>query len=328
MEKLCETRYNQSALLSAASADHRGKNDVRKPAVALVAVAGRRRTTLEIARQLEREGFSGLYCQSVGDGLGLCEALAFVTSEIPFGTSIANIYTRHPADFAQTVAFIHEVSGGRFRFGVGVSHGPVLTRLQVRAGKPLADMRRFVADLRAGVGRRDALPPIVLATLRKAMVTLSAEISDGAVWANAARSHMRVSLGFLPGDKLRDDAFFVGNMIPTVISEDKAAAAAVHRRTLSAYVRLPNYRKYWIEAGYEDEMAAIQAAVANKEDDKIPGLMSDRWLSDVALYGSVAEVREGVEAWYATGLKTPILVPSSANGNQLVALRELIEAFR
>ena len=34
-----------------------------KPAVALVAVAGRRRATLEVAQQLEREGFSGIYCQ-------------------------------------------------------------------------------------------------------------------------------------------------------------------------------------------------------------------------------------------------------------------------
>jgi hypothetical protein len=56
--------------------------------------------------------------------------------------------------------------------------------------------------------------------------------------------------------------------------------------------------------------------------------MSDRWLQETTLYGSVSEVREGVEAWYDTGLKTPIIVPSSANGNQMVALQETIEAFR
>ena len=299
-----------------------------KPAVALVAVAGRRKATLEFAQQIEKEGFSGLYCQSVGDGLGLCEALALVTNEIPFGTSIANMYTRHPYDYAQTAALIHELSGGRFRFGIGISHGPVHKRLKVEPGKPLADVRQFLGDMQAGLPKNDSLPPIILATLRKAMAKLSAESSQGAVWANAARSHMATSISFLPPEKMQDDNFFVGNMIPTVITEDKAAAAKVLRRTLSSYVRLPNYQKYWIEAGFEDEMRDIQQAVANKEDDKIPSLMSDRWLQETTLYGSVSEVREGVEAWYDTGLKTPIIVPSSANGNQMVALQETIEAFR
>ena len=299
-----------------------------KPAVALVAVAGRRKATLEFAQQIEKEGFSGLYCQSVGDGLGLCEALALVTHEIPFGTSIANMYTRHPYDYAQTAALIHEISGGRFRFGIGISHGPVHKRLKLQPGKPLADVRQFLQDMQAGLPKNDSLPPIILATLRKAMAQLSAEISQGAVWANAARSHMATSLSFLPPEKMQDDDFFVGNMIPTVITEDKAAAAKVLRRTLSSYVRLPNYQQYWIEAGFEEEMRDIQQAVANKEDDKIPSLMSDRWLQETTLYGSVSEVREGVEAWYDTGLKTPIIVPSSANGNQMVALQETIEAFR
>jgi len=238
------------------------------------------------------------------------------------------MYTRHPYDYAQTAALIHELSGGRFRFGIGISHGPVHKRLKVEPGKPLADVRQFLGDMQAGLPKNDSLPPIILATLRKAMAKLSAEISQGAVWANAARSHMATSISFLPPEKMQDDNFFVGNMIPTVITEDKAAAAKVLRRTLSSYVRLPNYQKYWIEAGFEDEMRDIQQAVANKEDDKIPSLMSDRWLQETTLYGSVSEVREGVEAWYDTGLKTPIIVPSSANGNQMVALQETIEAFR
>ena len=57
------------------------------------------------------------------------ERLALETREIPFGTSIANIYSRHPHDYAHTAALIHELSGGRFRFGIGVSHAPVNSRL-------------------------------------------------------------------------------------------------------------------------------------------------------------------------------------------------------
>ena len=49
-------------------------------------------------------------------------------------------------------------------------------------------------------------------------------------------------------------------MVPTCIDDDTAAAAAVNRRTLSSYVRLPNYQNYWIEAGFEEEMHAIRSA--------------------------------------------------------------------
>lgn len=299
-----------------------------KPAVSLAAVAGRRQATLDLAQQIEREGFSGIFCPSFGDGMGLCEALAMVTREMTLGTSIANIYTRHPYDYAQTAAFIHELAQGRFRFGIGVSHGPTYQRLGLQVGKPLADIRKFVHDLQAGAQQAGELPPVVLATLRKKMLQLSAEIAQGAVWANAARSYMAASLSTLPAAKRQDPGFFIGNMIPTCISDDRDAAAAVLRRVLTGYVRLPNYQNYWIEAGYEDEMLAIRTALANNEPEKLPDLMSERWLRDVTLYGSVAEVREGIEAWYATGVKTLIVVPSSARGNQLVAFQELFDAWR
>jgi alkanesulfonate monooxygenase SsuD/methylene tetrahydromethanopterin reductase-like flavin-dependent oxidoreductase (luciferase family) len=300
----------------------------RKPAVSLAAAPGRRRATIEIAQRFEKEGFAGIYCPSFGDGMGLCEALALETKEIPFGTSIANIYSRHPHDYAHTAAFIHEVSGGRFRFGVGVSHGPTLARLKVSAGKPLDDMRRFVSDLREGAKLAGPLPPLVLATLRQKMVALAGEIAQGAVWANAARSHMAASLSHLPSALRSDPNFFIGDMVPTCIDNDKAAAAAVNRRTLTGYVKLPNYQNYWIEAGFEDEMQAIRKAIDAGEEDRIPSLMSDRWLSEVTLYGSAAEVRDGIEAWYAAGVNTPIVVPSSTKGGQMVALHELIDLYR
>jgi alkanesulfonate monooxygenase SsuD/methylene tetrahydromethanopterin reductase-like flavin-dependent oxidoreductase (luciferase family) len=300
----------------------------QKPAVSLAAVAGRRHATLELAQRLEQEGFSGIYCPSFGDGMGLCEALALVTKEIPFGTSIANIYTRHATDYAQTAALIHELSRGRFRFGIGVSHSPMHERLRIEVGKPLGDIRRFVEAWRTGAPQAGELPPLILATLRQRMVQLAAEIAQGAVWANAARSHMPTSLNHLPAVRRNDPAFFIGNMVPTCIDDDAAAAAAVNRRTLNSYVRLPNYQNYWIEAGFEEEMLAIRQAIANKEDEKIPHLMSDRWLRQVTLYGSVAQVREGIAAWYETGINTLIIVPSSTRGGQMVAFEELIEALR
>ena len=91
------------------------------PALSLAAVPGRRKTTLELAAEIERRGFTGIYCPSMFDGLALCEGIAFATNEIPFGTSVTPIYTRPVLDYAHTASFIHEVSGGRFSFGIGIS---------------------------------------------------------------------------------------------------------------------------------------------------------------------------------------------------------------
>ncbi len=297
------------------------------PALALTAVPGRRNWTVDIAREMERRGFQGIYCASFGDSLGLCLSIAHVTNEIKFGTSIVPIYMRSAFDMGQTAAYIHELSGGRFYLGIGVSHAPTHARLGVKAGRPLGDTRAYVEAMRAGTQQFGDLPPIVLATLRKKMVELSVEIAQGAVWANASRSHMAESLSHIP-QELRDGDFFIGDMIPTCIDDnDRNAAMNVAKRTLTGYVMLPNYRNYWKEAGYVEEMEAVEAALAAGDRDRLPGLMSERWLADSCLFGSTKEVREGLEAWFAAGMKTPMLVPSSTSGGQVKAIEELFAAF-
>lgn len=291
------------------------------PAVSLAAVPGRRLKTIEVAQEIERRGFAGIYGPSLGDSLSLCGAIAMATSEIELGTSISPIYTRNVTDFAQTVGFIHEISGGRFRFGIGVSHAPAMTRLGITQGKPLSDIRQFVADLRA-VARVGDMPPIVLATLRNKMIQLSEEIAEGMVFANGARSHMASSLSVLSDEARTNKDFSIGNMIPTCISDDKDAARAVNRKTLTSYAFLPNYRNYWKQAGYEEEMTSVEQALADKDLDRVPECLTDRWLDDTTLSGSPSEVREGIEAWFDAGIKTPIIVPSAVGGGQMKAIDE------
>jgi alkanesulfonate monooxygenase SsuD/methylene tetrahydromethanopterin reductase-like flavin-dependent oxidoreductase (luciferase family) len=300
---------------------------MQMPALALAAVPGRRKTTVDLAVDIEKRGFQGIYCASFGDGIGLCLSMAHATKTIRFGTAIAQIYVRHPFEMAQSAAYIHEISDGRFVLGLGVSHGPNNERLGVETGKPLSDMRNYIAQIRAAEKQVGALPPIVPATLRKKMVDLAVEVGDGAVWANASRSHITTSLARVPQAR-KDAGFFIGDMIPTCFDDDRDAAANVMKRTLTGYVTLPNYRNYWKEAGYVEEMEAMEKALAAGNRDALPGLMSDKWLSDSTLYGSKKEVMTGLEAWFAAGMTTPILVPSSTKGGQLKAFEEFFEAFK
>jgi alkanesulfonate monooxygenase SsuD/methylene tetrahydromethanopterin reductase-like flavin-dependent oxidoreductase (luciferase family) len=298
----------------------------RLPALSLAAVPGRRVQALDLVTEIEQRGFSGIYCPSFGDAMGLCLSIAHSTTTIEIGTSIQPIYLQHPAALATSASYLHEIAEGRFRLGVGVTHGPVIQRLGVETGKPISDMREYVGTMRAAAETMGGLPPVILATLRDKMVGLATEVGDGAVWANGSLSRMAHSLGLIP-DQQRSDGFWIGNMIPTVIDDDVDAARARNRKTLQGYVALPNYRNYWIEAGYEAEMIAVAAALEAGDRDAVHAAMSDRWLDDCTLSGSVGRVRDGVEAWFDAGVDAPIVVPSSTSGGQAKAFAEVLDAF-
>ncbi len=298
------------------------------PALSVVATPTKRRAILELAAEAERRGFSGLACPSLGATMGLCVSLAHATNSIKFWTSIQPIYYSHPVETGNTAAHLHEISGGRFAMGIGVSHGPVVARLGVDSGKPLADTRNYVAAMRANERFSGTLPPIYLATLRDKMLGLATEISQGAIWANASLSHAPKQVAQIPVAQRGE--FFAGNMLPTVISDDRAAAQQQHRKTLIGYLSLPNYRNYWRAAGYEEEMNSAEDVLANTPKDqvaeKLMGGMSDAWLNDCTVSGNATQVRDQFEAWYAAGV-TPIAVMSSTSGSQAKAIQELFDIY-
>lgn len=295
-----------------------------KPALSLVASPGRRAAVVEAAVEAERRGFPAIACPSLGGALGLCASLAHVTHEIGFFTSIQGIYGSVPAEVGGLASHVHELSGGRFALGLGVSHEPMVRRLGVAMGKPLADMRAFVSGLRANERFGGELPPVYLAALRDRMLDLAVEIAEGAIWANASLRHTTTQVARVPA--ARRGSFHLANMIPTVISDDARAAAAVHRKTMTVYVGLPNYRNYWRACGYVEEMDAIEAAIGAGDRNRLPSLMSDAWLRDCTLAGTVDEVRAGLAAWAEIGVQ-PVAVMSSVDGGQLKAVRELFAAY-
>src|SRR5258708_34846588 len=134
------------------------------------------------------------------------------------------------------------------------------------------------------------------------MVALGGEFAQGVVFANVCLSHMGQSLAALPAAKRNDPGFFIGNMIPTCINDDVEAAKAVNRRTLTNYAFLPNYRNYWKEAGYVEEMDAIETAIVEGRRDDVPKYLSDKWLPDKPLFGPAARVAEGVPALRGPGV--------------------------
>jgi len=299
------------------------------PAISIVATPTKRNAILQLAQEAESRGFAGLACPSLGATLGLCTSLAHATKTIKFWTSIQPVYYNHPVEMSNTAAHIHEISGGRFGIGLGVSHAPVVQRLGVATGKPLTDMSNYVASMRGNSRFSGELPPIYLAALRDKMLALSVDVAEGAIWANASLSDISRQVDLVPPNRRAN--FFMANMIPTVISDDEGAALAIHRKTLTGYISLPNYRNYWRQAGYAEEMDAAEAILETlpKEEhaQALQTAMSDRWLRDCTASGSAASVREQLSAWADKGV-LPIAVMSSTSGGQAKAIAELFDAYR
>ena len=299
-----------------------------KPAISLVATPTKRQAILDLAVEAEQRGFAGIACPSLGGTMGLCVSLAHATNRIPFWTSIQPMYYSHPVELGNTAAHINEISQGRFGLGIGVSHGPVVQRLGVTTGKPLSDISNYVQAIRANERFSGQLPQIFLATLRDKMLALSSQISEGAIWANA--SLRDISRQVASVTKSNRENFFMSNMVPTVVSDDLDAAFAIHRKTLTGYVSLPNYRNYWRVAGYEKEMDNIEAVIAStpKEalGEKLQKTMTDEWLQDCTISGNAKQVREQFENWANAGV-LPIAVMSSTSGGQAKAVAELFSVY-
>ena len=80
--------------------------------------------TIDCVKLCESLGYDSVW---VTHGLGrdsflVLAAYASATSRIGLGNGVVPIYPRHPVSMAQAALTLSELSGGRFRLGIGVSH--------------------------------------------------------------------------------------------------------------------------------------------------------------------------------------------------------------
>ena len=285
-----------------------------KPGVLVSAQPGERRAAIEVAQQLDRQGFDHILCPydwavpegdwvdsiaEVYDSLSLCTAILQATNAITVGSGISITYMRHPADLAGAASFNHEISGGRFRLGLGTGHEAILAPFGIAWQKPLGHMRGYVEQLRAA-GRGQPLPPIWVAALRRKMTRLAGEIAEGTLGANLPLSYAPSLQQELPEAKRA--AFTFANIAPIWINEDRDEGLAFVRRFLALHMALPNYTGFFTEAGYGEEVQRAQAALAAGDQSAVEAAISERMAEDVGIFGSRTQMRDKIAAWQAAGV--------------------------
>jgi probable F420-dependent oxidoreductase len=257
--------------------------------------------------------------------------LAAKTERIGVATGIVWAFTRSPFIHAVTALDIDEMSGGRFRLGMGAgvkrlnetwhnaSYGkpaPHLreaieaTRLIMRqagAGEPIRYQGEYYdIDIKGWVRphppARDTPPPIYTAAVQAGMARMAGDVADGLI------GHPIQSLRWI--DEVVVPAFEEGlrrsgreradfDYIPTVccaIDEDEGRAIEMARRTISFYATVKTYMPLWELHGFTAEATAAGDAFRRGDLAGVPAAISDAMVEAYCAAGPLDKVRARVEA--------------------------------
>ena len=104
-------------------------------AISLSAAGVSHAELIQLAREAEDSGFSGVFIsEASNDALMCCYGAAKATKRVKIGTWIVNIYLRDPMLCAAAAQTVQDESDGRFILGLGVSHRPLLKGRGIEMG--------------------------------------------------------------------------------------------------------------------------------------------------------------------------------------------------
>jgi len=282
------------------------------------------------AKLADQLGYESINCSHITarDSFTTLAGLASAAPRVALGTAVVPIYQRSPATMAQTAATLDDLSGGRFRLGLGTGHRTTMADWHAQEiDKPLVEMREYVAAVRALWGGQPApgprwpstFPfvgftprqdiPIYLAGLSRGMIRLAAEIADGVVLWACPSSYVRevvvpeVAAGRRAAGK--DPAGFdVVAAVPTATGDTDLAFTGI-RDELHRYFGLPFYRAMFAAAGYAADVASYDAAAGNREAQL--AAIGESFLQDLCAIGDTSAVAGAIQRYREAGAVNPML---------------------
>ncbi len=287
-----------------------------------------------LAQRAEAWGYESLWVTHGGgrDSFLVLSAYAQATRTIGLGSGVVPIYPRHPVALAQEALTLVELSGGRFRLGIGVSHRPTMTdALGLEMGSPLEVMREYVAVLQSAlrgkvehlgtryrVSWKSALPKLpqpprlLIAGLSAGMLELAGEIADGVILWLCSPAYVRsvvipaVTRGRAKGGKSLE-GFEVVAAVPVALTGDAGAATLLFKEELTRYLLLPFYRTMITASGFGDDLADYDRDRASRPSPALA--VPDRLAAALGGIGDWRVIQEYVSAYRRAGVTLPTIRP-------------------
>ncbi|PYM15583.1 MAG: hypothetical protein DMD81_14605 [Candidatus Rokuibacteriota bacterium] len=283
-------------------------------------------TSVALARRAEELGYDSVWVThgSGRDSFVVLAAYGAATNQIGLGNGVVPIYPRHPTVMAQAALTLNEMTRGRFRLGLGVSHRPSMeAMLGLSLTDPLGSIREYVEVLRGAFGTGVDFagkhyrvkwsmqvsgslpaPPIYLATLSSRMLELAGEIADGAIlWLCSPEYVKTIAIPALERGRARVgktlDGFEVVAAVPLAVADDVGAARAAFKSELTRYLTLPFYRKMLEASGYGQELRDFDRT------RETPEVLADR----LGAIGNAETARRYVAEYRRAGVTLPAIRP-------------------
>ena len=247
------------------------------------------------------------YSESIGfESMAFGSFLVGQTQRINVGSSVANIYARDATAARNGLKTLGQVSQGRYVLGLGVSHVPHVEGVRGHSyGKPIATMRSYLEDIRAGQTDADELP-IVIAALGPRMLELAAELTRGAIPYNVTPEHTARARSILGPDR-----WLAVEQKICLESNPKVGLELAHKE-LARYMTMPNYRNNWLRIGFTDA------------DLDHGG--SERFLNAMVAWGSHATIETRIQEHFDAGADHVCIQPVHPAGD-LDRAGAMLEAF-
>lgn len=282
---------------------------------------------VEYTRQAEEKGYDRVWIAETWgrDAVTTLATIAAHTEDIGIGTSISSIYSRSPGLLGQTAATLQEVSGGRFRLGLGPStpqlvegwHGIAhkepfrrlretveITRLVLTGEVVDYDGAVFdVSGFRLRFEPPSPPPAIDVAAMGPKSMELAGRFADGCHTPMVTPRGLTDRLADLKrGAELggRDpDEVRVTVDLPCCVLNDGDRARELLRHHVAFYVGGMGrvYYDSLVRQGYETEAAEIARQWADQEQDAAMAAVSDELLDGLGVAGSPAEARDLWQQW-------------------------------
>jgi alkanesulfonate monooxygenase SsuD/methylene tetrahydromethanopterin reductase-like flavin-dependent oxidoreductase (luciferase family) len=291
---------------------------------------------VERVRTAESLGYDSVWVTHIAarEPLQVLNHYAHATERIGLGTGVVPLALRHPALLAMEAATLDEISGGRLRLGIGVSHRVTVEGWYgLSLDDPVGRISEYTRILRmileegggafegdhhvsrfsfAGYRARPDMR-ILWAAMGPRMVRASAELADGIVLWMCSPGHIRRTIRPVLDEALAangrsPEEFDVVAAVPAAVTEDPGAARDAFRKQAFPYLNLPFYRKE-VARAHPEALAAFDERMAAGDAAAAMAAIDDAVVEDFAGIGDAAAVRAKVEEYRAAGVTLPAVGP-------------------
>jgi len=310
-----------------------------------------------IARETEARGYHAAWTGEASgyDAISLMAMIATHTERLHVGSAVLPVQTRTPVILGQSAATLNHLAPDRVVLGIGLSSKVIVGDWHGLSFAPsLQQIREAVQIIRAvASGERVSFegkfykvknfrltvpPPIkpvrvVLAALGPEMLELAGEIADGVVlnWIppeTVPSSIKHLEAGAKKAGRTLTD-FEIASFIRTCVTDDPAAAREALARDITGYTTVDAYASFFRNAGFAEEVDAVNAAWRAGDRGGAVKQVSPRFLDGLGVVGPEALCRERIAEFSRAGLTQPVIVPFApgAGGDARAAQLRTLRAF-